>query len=462
MRTYEDLHPYQRQAIDFAHYSGRAGLFLLPGLGKTAIGLYLIARNRDHSWLIVCPLRVMAVWEEELTKWADLCHLRVCKLYGPKRGELLAGPKHDVYLINYESLGWLHRALSPSKGQLAPFHHLILDESQRIKDPSTNRWKTLKAMLPIFINRVLLTGTPLGGGGLKGLWSQQFVLDGGRSLGKNFTTFERKHFRKVSDYKWEPWPGTEEYLWGVLDPYCMSMRSVDLLDMPPLTRNIIQVDLPAKARALYDELEQKLFLQLESGETILPPTAAATLTKLRQITQGGVYDDEKDEKGRPLGNWHRLHTAKLEALDGLVDELQGNPLIVLYQYRGELEVLRGRYPDAPVIAGGVGIEESERIRREWNEGRHPVLLAHPRPIGTGLNYQSGGHNICWLANTWSLDDQIQAEARLWRQGQDRGVIVHHIIARNTVDLVVARALASKEATHNDLITALLSYRKERI
>ena len=115
-----------------------------------------------------------------------------------------------------------------------------------------------------------------------------------------------------------------------------------------------------------------------------------------------------------------------------------------------------------MIAGGVGIEESERIRREWNEGRHPVLLAHPRPIGTGLNYQSGGHNICWLANTWSLDDQIQAEARLWRQGQDRGVIVHHIISRNTVDLVVARALASKEATHNDLITALLSYRKERI
>ena len=189
---------------------------------------------------------------------------------------MLWGQRHDIYITTYDTLDWLYFQLRQSKGTAAPFKHLILDESHKVRDPSTTRWKRLRKMAPMFGRRILLTGTPLGGGRLDGLWSQMFLLDKGDALGTDFTTFQSRYFRKVNDYKWEPWPETEEILWNVLKGHCLSMRSFDLIDMPELIRNEIKIELPEKAREAYRAIEKDFFLEIKPGLVVLPPTAAVS------------------------------------------------------------------------------------------------------------------------------------------------------------------------------------------
>lgn len=435
---------------------GRAGLFLSPGLGKTAISLTIIQEclSERNPWLVLCPLRVMDTWEQEIKAWKHLSGLRSVRLHGKYKVDVLH-EQADLYLMNYEGLPWLHELLVRNKGKDSPFHNIILDESQRMKAHNTKRWKKFRSMVPMFDRRLLLTGTPLGGGGVEGLFTQTYILDRGRTFGHNFTDFQYRYFNPSPhcEYSWVLREGALDEIWKQIDPFCLSMRAIDKLDMPELIRNNIYVDLPRDAAAMYYQVKEDFFLQLDDNTVVLPPTAAATLMKLRQISQGGVFDEE--------GIWHRLHDAKVEALIDLVDELNGTPLIVFYQFNGELERLREVFPAAPAYRGGLSQKEATQIKSDFNSDKIPVLFAHPKAASLGLNLQEGSaHNICWFTPTYSLEEFIQSEARLWRQGQDRGVVVHHILSRGTVDHAIMAALEAKDGTQQFLIKQLLLDKEE--
>lgn len=448
-----DLHGYQHHAIGHIILGREVGVFLSPGLGKTVIGLTAITELRNGSWLVVCPLRVMDVWNEEVVKWEHTRHLTVTVLHGLHKPDRLFDTKADVYLINYEGLPWLYEMLRPSGGREAPFQHLICDESQKLKDPSTNRWKKFKAMVPMFGYRVLMTGTPCGGGGLEGLWSQHYILDQGEKFGRDFKLYRSRFFapRDHEGYQWDLQDGAEEKIWKMAEPRCLSMRSVDHLNMPELVRNEVRVQLPTKVMDAYSFLEDEFFLKLGNDQFVISETAAVTGLKLRQMAQGGIYDDFQE--------WHIQHNRKLDTLENLIDELQGSPALVLYQFNGELAMLLSRFPKAVVMNGGTSAKESKKIIEAWNKDEIPVMFAHPKTVGLGLNLQYGSaHNIIWYCPTWSLEEYIQVEARLWRQGQKKTVVVHHIVAERTIDVAVMRAVKRKDETQTKLLEALKEYR----
>ena len=205
----------------------------------------------------------------------------------------------------------------------------------------------------------------------------------------------------------------------------------------------------------YHFLEDEFFLKIGEDNFVVSETAAVTGLKLRQMAQGGIYDEWQE--------WHVQHEEKLNALEDLIDELQGSPALVLYQFNGELAMLLSRFPNAVVMNGGTSAKESKKIIEDWNKDKIPVLLAHPKTVGLGLNLQYGSaHNIVWYCPTWSLEEYIQVEARLWRQGQENTVVVHHIIAERTVDLAVMRAVKRKDETQTKLLEALKEYRGKHV
>jgi len=456
-----DLHEYQKDAVAFAKERRRAGLFLSPGLGKTIISLTLIseALGEDRTpWLVVCPLRVVNTWVSEIERWFHTLHLKPVVVHGRGKSELLRTPA-DVYLINYEGLPWLYNELRGTRGVNAPFNNLILDESHKIKSPTAKRWKLLKKMLPMFDHRILLTGTPASNG-LLGVWTQQFVIDEGAALHDRFNTYKHRYFYPVDfqGFNWQPVEGAEERIREEMRPTSISMRHIDHLTMPELTRNLIEVSLPSAVMQQYRELQKEFFLQVEDG-VVHPANAAVVANKLRQIVQGGVYLEG--------GDWNELHNTKLEALVALIEELQGSPLLCLYQFNGELEMVTNELYKQKisyaVLNGDTGPQESKDIIDAWNADEISVLMAHPKTVSLGLNLQHGtAHNICWYSLTWSLDDFQQSEARLWRQGQRRTVIVHSILAKGTIDKTVLYALAGKNRTQKALLDALKHSRREHV
>lgn len=447
-----DLHGYQEHAIGHLLLGRETGIFLSPGLGKTIIGLTAVTELSDgRGWIVICPLRVMHVWIAEIQKWEHTRHLTHMVLHGPNKDEQLR-QKADVYLMNFEGIPWLQEKLKRSRGRDAPFSHLIVDESQRLKDPSTNRWKKFKTMTPMFGYRAIMSGTPCGGGGLEGLWSQHYILDQGAKFGTEFKNYRDRFFtpRDYEGYQYDLRPGAEEKIWTMAEPRCLSMRSVDHLNMPDLVRNEIHVQLPPKARSQYEFLEDEFFIKLENDKYVISNTAATTGLKLRQISQGGIYDD--------MARWHVMHEEKLNALSALVDELQGTPLLVLYQFNGELEQILKRFPNAVTMNGDTKPSEQKTITDAWNNDEIAMMAAHPRTISLGQNMQYGSaYNICWYCPTWSLEEYIQTEARMWRQGQENTVVVHHIITERTVDLAVMRSIRRKDETQVALLNALKEY-----
>jgi SNF2 family DNA or RNA helicase len=453
-----DLHEYQRHCIRVAKNNKQAGLFLDPGLGKTAIGLTVVRDTLAWAgpWLCIAPLRVMDTWEKERDRWSHTKNLIITRLHGRGKDDRLFS-NADIYLMNYEGIGWLSDAIKTVKGQGIPFFNLLLDESQRIKAHNTKRWKTLRKLLPLFDYRLLLTGTPASNG-LLGLWTQQYVLDEGEAFGHSITAYKQRFFAPVDyfGYDWQPVSGAEEKIWEEVGRRSVSLRHLDHITMPELVRNEIEVDLPEPVMSQYKELQEELFLEIDE-EFVHPPNAAVAANKLRQVTQGGVYDEE--------GAWHVLHNTKLDALLSLIDELQGSPLLCLYQFRGELDMitkaLDKKKVRCAVLNGDTTPAASSTIIDQWNNDQVPVLLAHPKTVSLGLNLQMGSaHNLCWYALTWSLDDFIQSEARIWRQGQRQTVIVHTILASSTIDRTVLGALSAKDKTQRDLLNALKLYGRE--
>lgn len=430
--------------------------------------------------LIIAPLRVCySVWPREIEKWDDFKNLTYVILHGPDKEEKLSADA-DIFLINPEGLDWLlnvkkEKYTTPAgkektritvdkrRWKKFEFDTLVVDELSKFKHISTNRYAAIKEILGTLGRIWGLTGSPASNG-LMDLFGQCYILDQGRSLGKYITHYRMQYFDKSHDgYSWILRSGAEKEIYKQLKPLVLSMKARDHLDLPMLVENNILVDLPESAMEVYQHMEDDLFARIDS-KMVVASNAAAASSKCRQIANGGVYIDAEIQAlvnlPKKKREWIELHTCKIDALVDLVEELQGSPLLVAYDFEHDLLRIQEKFgKDIPYIGGGVSAKRSSQLERMWNNGELPILFGHPQSIGHGLNLQNAGNHIAWFALTWNCELYDQFICRVLRQGNAaERVFVHHIIARGTIDHAILAAVKSKKMGQNALFDALRKFR----
>ena len=436
-------HDYQRFAIDFIKEHTNAAVFLDMGLGKTVITLTALDDLLFDSFevsrvLVVCPLRVAkTTWPQEIAKWDHLRHLRYSVVVGtPKERVAALSRPAELYIINRENVEWLVKHYA---GRKLPFDMLVIDELSSFKNSRAKRFLALKKVLPQFTRVVGLTGTPAPNG-LEDLWPQIYLLDRGARLGRTMRSYLDMYFDTPNSwlpYKRELKPGAEEAIYRRIGDICVSMRAADHLKMPERVDNVVEIRLSAREEKLYRQMERDMLLPYADGD-VLALNAAALAGKLLQLANGAVYDEN--------GKVRKIHSRKLDALEDLIEASNGKSILVYYGYKH----------DKDRIAEKINIREikTERDICDWNNGKIQIALAHPASCGHGLNLQKGGSTIIWFGLTWSLELYQQANARLYRQGQNNTVVVHHIVTKGTVDEDVMTALNDKDMGQASLMEAI--------
>jgi SNF2 family DNA or RNA helicase len=441
---------YQADTTRFVIDNPKSAQWLDMGLGKTVSMLSAIEALTDSAdtrgVLVFGPLRVVVdTWPDEIRKWDHTRRLRYSVVTGTERQRIKAlEPGADVYLCNYENMMWLAAYLHQCDAW--PFDWVIYDESSKMKAPTTRRFKLWKACARKFTRVNCLSGTPVPEHFLN-LWSQYHLIDGGERLGQFFTHFRDKYFRQPyrNSYDWEMRDGAAKQITDRVKDITLAMSTADHLDLPPVVYNNVPVAMPDKARALYDTLHKESIVELQST-TVVAANPAVCSGKCRQFTSGALYNSDD------RSTWEEVHTAKLDTLADIVDEMQGQPLLVLYEFRHEIERLRKRWPKAAWIGGGS--KGASEIIKNWNARRVPLLFAHPSSIGHGTNLQHGGNAMCFVTTPWSGELYTQTVKRLHRSGQTNSVIVHRLVCARTWDEVVVRKQSGKYKTQAALIQDL--------
>ena len=455
----QNLYQYQYAGKDHIIDNTHCALFLDMGLGKTVTSLtaidILMFQELDISTaLIVAPKRVTeSVWDTECAKWDHLKHFRISKIVGTaKQRKAALNKKADLYLISRDNIVWLCNLFG---GSYLPFDMLVIDELSSFKSPKSNRFKALRLVQPCFKRVVGLTGTPAPNG-LIDLWSQIYLLDRGERLGKFISHYREDYFKPGKRngaiiYKYDLQKDSEQKIHDKISDICISMKAEDYIDMPERTDNYIDIIFPPELQKKYDDFEEEqvlsLFAEQEEGKTISAVNAAALSNKLLQFANGAVYDEKK--------NWHEVHDLKIEALKELIEDANGKPVLVAYTFRHDLErllVALKKYKPRQL--------NTDQDIQDWNSGKIQIMIMHPASGGHGLNLQAGGSIIVWFGQTWSSELYKQFNARLYRQGQGLKVIIHHLVAKLTMDCDVIKALARKHSTESGLLDAI-KYRIEK-
>ncbi len=429
----------QQLAIDRMLSSDYQLLALRMGAGKTSVALTVINellfnRFEVSRVLVVAPLRVaQLVWAQEAAKWSHTRHLRVVRVLGDQveRIRALAAPG-DVYVVNRENFIWLVKLMMASKGGW-PFDCVIVDENKGFKDRNSASWKHLMRVRGSIERLYLLTGTPAPNTLLE-LWPQVTMLDEGQRLGRRLTGYRERYF--VPDkrngnivYTWRLKQGAEKLIYQAVEDVMLSVETG--VELPERIDNVVDAVFDMKR---YLEMEQTFV----SGAVSAANTAVLA-GKLRQMANGAVYDDQRYP--------HWIHDAKLDALEEIVD--QGEPVLCFTEFQHDQLRIMDRFPQAVVFDG-------EKTMAAWQAGKIKLLLMHPQSGGHGVDgLQFGGNVVVWFALPWSLDAYEQATARIHRSGQDKNVIVHHIVAKNTIDEKIMRVLAMKGGAQQQLLDAVL-------
>jgi SNF2 family DNA or RNA helicase len=400
--------------------------------------------------LVLAPLRVAkSTWPEEVGKWDHLSHLRVSVITGtPKQRERALAKEADIYCTNYDNLVWLRKEL----GDAWPFKTVVADEFTRLKSyrirQGGSRARALGQVAHTHVNRFIgLTGTPAPNG-VKDLWGQIWFLDQGARLGRTFSAFEQRWFRKGYDgYSLVPYDHTQKEVEDKLRDICLTVQGLQV-DEP--INSPVYVDLPPMARRVYDEMEKELFTVL-NAEGVEAANAAVRTQKCLQLANGALYIDDN-------GNWEAAHEAKLDALESIIEEANGAPVLVAYNFKHDLARLQARFRHARVL------DADPNTIRDWNAGRISILFAHPASAGHGLNLADGGNILAFYGVNWNLEEHMQIIERIgpMRQkqaGYDRPVFVYPILARNTVDDLVMDRLTSKKSVQEILLEALKRRKK---
>lgn len=397
---------------------------------------------------MIAPLRpCYKVWPDEVKKWADFSELRYTVLHGSSKEAALAKDS-DIYIINPEGMKWLF-----APGRKRPeFDVLIVDESTKFKDSTTQRFKALKPFLNSFTRRWILTGTPVPNG-LMDLFGQIYILDLGRSLGRFITHYRQQYFTPsgYGGYDWKIRPGSYDEIVEKISPLLIQFKAEDWLAMPELVSIPVVVTLPKKVMDIYKKIDDEFVYEWTTDIGIVAKNAAAAGTKLRQIANGAVYDTNHD--------YLLLHDEKLDALEDILEELNGHSVLIIYEFGHDLERIRARLGNIPSFSGASG-RKLEVLVDGFNNGSITRILGHPDGIAHGLNLQNKCHHIVFFGITWNLELHDQVIRRIYRQGQsaDR-VLVYHIIARGTKDEEVMKVLVKKGCTQQDLLLAITRSRE---
>lgn len=389
--------------------------------------------------LIIAPLRVASqTWPAEIKKWDHLKGLSYSVAVGTEKDRINALKKRaTIYIINRENVDWLVN----KSGIPFDFDMVVIDELSSFKSYGAKRFKSLLKVRPSVRRIVGLTGTP-SSNGLMDLWAEFRVLDLGQRLGRYITHYRSAYF--VPDkrnaeiiFSYKPLPGAEEKIYNQISDITISMKSADYLKMPKCITNEVPVYLSEKEWSIYSDFRDEMVANL-GDEEIDAVNAAVLSGKLLQMANGAVYDSENKA--------HIIHDKKLDALEDLIEGANGKPVLVAYWYKHDLERIQKRFPVRQI--------KSSKDIEDWNNGSIPIAVIHPASAGHGLNLQSGGSTLIWFGLTWSLELYQQTNARLYRQGQNETVVIHHIIAKDTIDEDVIVALTRKEKTQTSLIDAV--------
>jgi len=438
-------HTYQRQAIEFIETHNRSLLALEMGLGKTSITLAAICDLLD-DWafnrvLIIAPKYVAQdVWVREARKWTFSQNLKIAVAVGTeKQREKAILSSAQVVTINRENVPWL---IEHFDGAFF-FDCIVIDESSSFKSYSSKRFKSLKRVAPLMKWIIELTGTPRPRS-VEDLWSQVFLLDGGKRLEKNMTAFRSRYEAPgrrngMVVYDWKPQPGAEKYIYRQIEDISMSMKAKDWLDVPEVTMIDRRFNLTGADLAGYKRLCKESLIEMEQS-TIVASNAGVLAGKLLQYANGAIYDEDEQVI--------QIHEHKLDILEELIESTE-EPVMVFYWFKHDRDRLLKRLASYKPRE----IRGSQDIT-DWNSGKIRVLLAHPASMGHGLNLQDGGHIIVWFGLTWSLEVWQQANARLHRQGQRLPVQIYRIIANNTVDEDVLASLDRKNTGQEELLSAI--------
>lgn len=440
-----NLFEYQERAAEFVREHHACALWIDLGLGKTSIVLTAVSDLIDElqirNALVVAPLRVaQTVWKDEIAKWKHVRHLRAAVVLGDhkQRTKALNTPA-DIHVINVDNLKWLEQQLIREKRAL-PWDVIVIDESSMFKSRDTQRFKSMRRLARQAKRIVELTATPSPNSYLD-VWPQFYILDGGQRLGETVTGFRTRYFRAVDreGYKLALKRGADRVIQHRIKDITLTLKAEDYLQMPERIDITHKITLDETERATYDRLERDAVAKV-AGQEIEAISAAALATKLLQLANGQVYDED--------GTAHAFHARKLEQLREIAEEAVDESILVAYAYRSDAKRIAAEFPQAVVLDKDPGV-----IAR-WNLGEIKMLVAHPASAGHGLNLQFGGRTIVWYGLTWSLELYAQFIGRLHRQGQARPVRVHHLVAEGTIDEDVMGVIARKHASQQGLLLAM--------
>ena len=443
-------HDYQKYVIEYIEKHPVSAVFLDMGLGKTsttltAINNLLFDYFAVHKVLVIAPLRVAKnTWSAEINKWDHLNDLKYSIVVGtPAERKNALKADADIYIINRENIPWLTEYM----GEAFDFDMVVIDELSSFKNYRAKRFKALMKARPSVKRIVGLTGTP-SSNGLMDLFAEFKLLDMGERLGRFIGQYRNTYFMPDKRngqviFSYKPLPGAEDTIYRKISDITISMKAADQLKMPKLVTTDYEVTLSEKEQRKYKELKDNMVLQLSDDE-ITAANAASLSNKLCQMANGAIYDDDKAVI--------RIHDRKLDALEDIIESMNGKPVLVAYWFKHDYDRIADR-----LKALSIPFEKLDTTAsiEKWNNGEIPVALIHPASAGHGLNLQDGGSTLVWFGLTWSLELYQQTNARLYRQGQNSDtVVIMHIAAKGTIDEQILKALKKKDSTQSALIDAV--------
>jgi SNF2 family DNA or RNA helicase len=447
---------YQLEGVKLGLSQACAGLLYPPGGGKTSV-MYMILsillkQKLIKGALVICPIRPMYnVWPNQKDTYDEFKHLRVVVLHGPKKAEKLKLDA-DLYLVNPEGLQWLLGNSAVFGKLLGRVDTLVVDESTKFKNSQSARFKLLRKFITHFRRRYILTGTPTPKG-LIDLFGQIYILDEGQSLGSYITKFRENYFTPVGygGYDWQPMPGAADRIAERIAPLTLRVDLAGHVDLPELVVNDLWVDLPPDVRKQYKAMEDALMVDMQEGRVVAANAAVAS-SKCRQIANGGLFSSEV------ANEFSYVHTEKYEAIADLLEQLQGEPLLITYEFAFDRDYL-AKHLKVPCISSGNAKKDAENIAK-FSRGELPAVMGHPASISLGIDgLQNACHHIAMVGVTWSLQDYQQVIQRVHRSGSKASaVFVHRILAKDTVDERVLSVLGKRDAEQADFLKLLKSLR----
>lgn len=452
---------YQETAVRLGVQQACAGFLLRPGMGKTTICYAIVKilkpRNLMRRALVIAPRRVIySVWPKQKDAWAEFADLKVNVLHGKHRVQAFKDLSADIYCITPEGLEWLLADAALVAWLRAHFDVLIVDESTKFKNTGTQRFKRLRTMIPYFKRRYILTGsfTP---NGLLDLFGQIYILDEGGALGRYISHYKAKYFYPTDymGYNLAPHAWAMEEIARKINPLTLVLERAGNLQMPELLFNDIKVALPADARSRYSQMEHDMLTTLDNAALVVAANAAVATSKCRQIANGFVFGND--------GAWTDLHSAKIEALLDLIDQLNGESALIIYEFMPDLEKLKKALPTAISLTGNSAAVDARNIEL-FSGGFVQLALGQVSSISLGIDgLQNKCSNVIMYGITWNLQDYSQTIDRVWRQGQRADtVVVHRLLAEDTVDERVLAVLNNKESTQTSFLQLLNRMKNETV